>query len=183
MYQIRCLGWYVASLWGSVGKDFVYHACGHGFESQLKCKFSNFPHHLWQIVTSYFPHLITCAVSFINFLQLQTSLCGSVGKDFVYHAYGHRFESRLKCKFSDFPHHLRLLLSDYRGMAKWFGVHYNQEVRFSSAVKCKKGPQVLTSLFNQRRNHRPTQVRTWDSFWDLLIIVWSEPISHTYIIT
>jgi len=28
----------------------------------------------------------------------------------------------------------------------WFGAHYNQEVRFSSAVKCKKGPQVLTWL-------------------------------------
>jgi len=33
-------------------------------------------------------------------------------------------------------------------MAKWFGAKYNQEVRFSSAVKCKKGPQVLTSLLN-----------------------------------
>jgi len=42
---------------------------------------------------------------------------------------------------------------DYRGMAKWFGAHYNQEVRFSSAVKCKKEPQVLTSLLNQRRNY------------------------------
>jgi len=30
----------------------------------------------------------------------------------------------------------------YRGMAKWFGAHYNQEVRFSSVVKCKKGPHV-----------------------------------------
>jgi len=27
-----------------------------------------------------------------------------------------------------------------------------REVRFGSAVKCKKGPQVLTSLLNQRRN-------------------------------
>jgi len=34
-------------------------------------------------------------------------------------------------------------------MAKWFGAHYNQEVRFSSAVKCKKGPQVLTSLLTK----------------------------------
>jgi len=25
------------------------------------------------------------------------------------------------------------LLSDYRGVAKWFGAHYNQEARFSSA--------------------------------------------------
>jgi len=25
-------------------------------------------------------------------------------------------------------------------MASWFGAHYNQEVGFSSAVKCKKGP-------------------------------------------
>jgi len=37
-------------------------------------------------------------------------------------------------------------------MAKWFGAHYNQEVHLSSAVKCMKGPQVLTSLHNQRRN-------------------------------
>jgi len=33
------------------------------------------------------------------------------------------------------------LLSDYKGMAKWFRAQYNQEVRFSSAVKCKKGPR------------------------------------------
>jgi len=38
-------------------------------------------------------------------------------------------------------------------MAKWFGAHYNQKVRFNSAVKFKKGPQVLTSLFNHRRNY------------------------------
>jgi len=40
-------------------------------------------------------------------------------------------------------------LSDYRGMAKWFGTHYNQEVRFSSAVKCKKGTQVLPNNVNE----------------------------------
>jgi len=34
-----------------------------------------------------------------------------------------------------FPHHIWLLFSDYRGMAKWFGTHYSQEVRFSSVVK------------------------------------------------
>jgi len=38
-------------------------------------------------------------------------------------------------------------------MAKWFGAHYNQEVRFSSAVYLMKGSQVLTSLLNQRRNY------------------------------
>jgi len=38
------------------------------------------------------------------------------------------------------------MLSDYRVMAMWFGAHFNQEVRFSSAVEYKKGPQVLTSL-------------------------------------
>jgi len=37
-------------------------------------------------------------------------------------------------------------------MAQWFGAHYNQEVSFSSAVMLKKGPHVLTSLANQRRN-------------------------------
>jgi len=36
-------------------------------------------------------------------------------------------------------------------MVKWFGAFYNQEVRFTSAVKCKKGP--LTSLLNRRRNY------------------------------
>jgi len=45
------------------------------------------------------------------------------------YACGHEFESRLKWKFSIFPHHLWLIISDYRGMAKWFGAHYNQEVR------------------------------------------------------
>jgi len=45
------------------------------------------------------------------------------------------------------------MLSDYGGMAKWFGAYCDQEVRFSSAVKCKKGHQVLTSLLNQRRNY------------------------------
>jgi len=29
-------------------------------------------------------------------------------------------------------------------MAKWLGAKYNQEVHFSSSVKCKKGPQALT---------------------------------------
>jgi len=38
-------------------------------------------------------------------------------------------------------------------MAKWFGAHCNQEVRLSSEVKCKKEPQVLTSLLNQIRNY------------------------------
>jgi len=38
-------------------------------------------------------------------------------------------------------------------MAKWVGAHYNQETRFSSAVYFKKGPQVQTSLLNQRRNY------------------------------
>jgi len=31
----------------------------------------------------------------------------------------------------------------YNSCSKWFGARYNQEVRFSSAVKCKKGPQIL----------------------------------------
>jgi len=38
-------------------------------------------------------------------------------------------------------------------MDEWFEVHYIQEVRFGSAVMCKKGPQVLTTLLNQRRNY------------------------------
>jgi len=43
-------------------------------------------------------------------------------------------------------------------VAKWFGAHSNQEVRFSSAVYCKKGPQVLTSLHNQRQNYQYYQL-------------------------
>jgi len=79
-------------------------------------------------------------------------LCGSVGKDLVYNACGHAFESRMKWKFSNFPHHIWLLLSDYRGLAKWFLAHYNQDVHFNSAVKRKKGPQVLIPLLNQSIN-------------------------------
>jgi len=40
-----------------------------------------------------------------------------------------------------------------KSMAKWFGVHFNQEVGFSSAVQCKKGPQALTSLLNHTLNY------------------------------
>jgi len=40
-----------------------------------------------------------------------------------------------------------------RGVARLFQAHCNQEVRFSSSVKCRKGPQVLTSLLDQRRNY------------------------------
>jgi len=85
----------------------------------------------------------------LSYVDIPIRLCGSVGKDFLYHACGHEFESRLNWEFYDFLHHLCLLLSDYRGMAKWFGVQYYQEGCFSSAVKCKKGPQVLTGLTNQ----------------------------------
>jgi len=35
-------------------------------------------------------------------------------------------------------------------MVNWFGTHYNQEVRFSSAVERRRGPQVLTSLCNEQ---------------------------------
>jgi len=67
-----------------------------------------------------------------------------------YHVCGHKFESRLERKASNFPHHLRLLLGDYRGMAK-FGAHFNQEVRFNSAVKCE-GPEVLYSVRGLERS-------------------------------
>jgi len=32
---------------------------------------------------------------FVFVYGLRASLCGSVGKDFVYHAFGHEFKSRL----------------------------------------------------------------------------------------
>jgi len=35
-------------------------------------------------------------------------------------------------------------------MAKWFGTHYNLEVRFSRAVKCNKGPYVLHCLIKEK---------------------------------
>jgi len=38
-------------------------------------------------------------------------------------------------------------------MAKWSAAHYNQEVCFILSVTCKKRPQVLPSLLNQRRNY------------------------------
>jgi len=43
---------------------------------------------------------------------------------------------------TSYVYDLWLLLSDYREMAKWFGAHYNQEVRFSSVVKGKEGPNI-----------------------------------------
>jgi len=43
-------------------------------------------------------------------------------------------------------------------MIKWFGAHYNQGVRFSSADECKKGSQVLTSRLNQRQNYYYTRI-------------------------
>jgi len=47
-------GPYVVTLCGSIGKDFVYHVCGHEFESRrLKWNFSNFPHHLWLLLSDY----------------------------------------------------------------------------------------------------------------------------------
>jgi len=48
---------------------------------------------------------------------------------------------------------MTLVMYDYRGTPNWFGAHYYQEVRFSSEVKCKEGPQVLTLLLNQRQNY------------------------------
>jgi len=60
------------------------------------------------------------------------------------YACGHEFDSRLNVTFSNFPHHLHLwlLLSDYRGMAKWLGTHYNQELCLSTAVKAIFGSHV-----------------------------------------
>jgi len=40
------------SLCGSVGNDFVYHACGYELDSRPKWKFSNF-HHLWLLLSDY----------------------------------------------------------------------------------------------------------------------------------
>jgi len=37
-------------------------------------------------------------------------------------------------------------------MAQWFGALYNQR-RSALVQQCKKGPQVLTSLLNQRGNY------------------------------
>jgi len=39
-----------------------------------------------------------------------------------------------------------LISCDSNQVPKLFGAHYNQEIRFKSAGKCKKGPQVIASL-------------------------------------
>jgi len=84
------------------------------------------------------------------FISLFVNLCGSVSKDFVYHASGHEFEFRLKWKFAGFPHHPHpwLLFSDFRVMAKWFGAHYNQEVRFSSAVTVTSLQRIIIIILS-----------------------------------
>jgi len=105
--------------------------CGHEFESRLTASNENIWLEFYQINKVPYPK--------------KASPCCSVGEDFVYHTCGHELKSRLKWKFSNFPHHLWLLLCDYRGIAKWFGAQHNQEVHFSWAVKCKKGPQALTT--------------------------------------
>jgi len=79
-------------------------------------------------------------------LGLQTGLSSSVGKDNAC-CQDSRVQVPTEVKIFNFPHHL--LLSDYRGVAKWFGAHYNKEVSFSSEVERKKGRQVLTTLLNQ----------------------------------
>jgi len=57
--------------------------------------------------------------------------CASVGSYFV-----HEFEARLELKFITYD-------LSYRGIAKWFGVHYNKEAHFSSAGRCKEGPYFV----------------------------------------
>jgi len=68
-------------------------------------------------------------------------LCGSVAKNSVHVVMSSRPDRSVG--FLIFHITYGYLLS----MAKWFGAHYDQEVRFSGAV------QVLTSLLNQRRNY------------------------------
>jgi len=57
-----------------------------------------------------FLHLTKCPnidiVLAIAQYLLSLTLCGSVGKEFVYHACGHEFESRLKVKVFFSSHHL-----------------------------------------------------------------------------
>jgi len=81
----------------------------------------------------------------LGWRSLLASLCGSVSKDFVYHACGQEFESRPKWKFSNFPHHLWLLLSDNRSMAKWFGAHFT--IRRSALVLPSN--VILEPIFRQ----------------------------------
>jgi len=55
-------------------------------------------------------------------------------------------------------------------MVKWFGAQYNQEVRFSSAVKCKKEPQVLTSLLNQRLSDYRGMVKWFGAHYNNVVL-------------
>jgi len=105
--------------------------------SPTEVKISNFPHGMAKWLGAHYNQ----EVRFICILYLYLLLCVWV-------------RVPKKWKFSNFPHHLWLLLSDYnRGETKWFEAHYNQEVHFSSAVRCKNEPQVLTSLLNLRPNY------------------------------
>jgi len=58
-------------------------------------------------------------------------------------------------------------------MAKWFGAHYNQEVRFGSAVECKKGPQGMIDVLTNS-----TTEAGWFSMLNLINFVKSK--MHTY---
>jgi len=53
----------------------------------------------------------------------------------------------------NFPHHLCLMVCDYRGMAKWFGAHYIIRRSLRSAwVQQLSVRKVLTPLLSQGRN-------------------------------
>jgi len=39
----------------------------------------------------------------------------------------------------------------------WFGAHYNQEVRFSSRIKCKKGPEIIIIIITESSLAYPLQ--------------------------
>jgi len=63
------------------------------------------------------------------------------------------FEITMPTNFNPVEHKILSIHSHFTLSLKLFGAHFKPEVRFSSAVKCKKGPQALTSRLNQRRNY------------------------------
>jgi len=86
------------------------------------------------------------------------------------------------------PH--RLVLSDYRGIAKWFGAHYNQEALFQQ-LKVRKDPLALIdtkwvhSKFKNVRMHsyHSNQITRQRSANKDASFIWnSDILKHSYIL-
>jgi len=71
------------------------------------------------------------------------------------------------------------LLHDYRGMAKWFGAHYNSEVRFSSAVGTDNGFHYPIAEFYNKSDSENNSYQWMSPLSFLLVRVWG-PLTLNY---